>query len=197
MSMRRETLRLGGAGPGGTRQSAAAAGDGSAGIGCLTVTYAPRPSDSCFRNPEIPQVPRLPPHGEHRVTLASIARTRIGHFWIDATCIGCGACDHACPGKVDAIYKIEGDFTGRFAIVLEDCIDCGFCVPLCPVDCIHDARQEDIDASTDSGWTKIRELQSWAAARGAVSSDYGTKPDDPWAKLKAMKTNADGPGPTS
>ena len=120
-----------------------------------------------------------------------MARTRIGHFWIDATCIGCGACDHACPGKVDAIYKIEGDFTGRFAIVLEDCIDCGFCVPMCPVDCIHDARKEDIDAATDSGWSKIRELQSWAAARGAVGSDYGSKPDDPWAKLKAMKEKKD------
>jgi len=116
-----------------------------------------------------------------------MARTRIGHFWIDATCIGCGACDHACPGKVDAIYKIEGDFTGRFAIVLEDCIDCGFCVPLCPVDCIHDARTDDIDAATDSGWTKIRELQSWAAGRGATGSDYASKPDDPWAKLKALK----------
>lgn len=119
-----------------------------------------------------------------------MARTRIGHFYIDETCIGCGACDHACPGKVDAIYKIEGDFTGRFAIVLEDCIDCGFCIPVCPVDCIHDARKESIDAGTESGWTRIRELQSWATARGAVSTDYATKPTPgrpgpaPWQKMK-------------
>jgi formate hydrogenlyase subunit 6/NADH:ubiquinone oxidoreductase subunit I len=91
-----------------------------------------------------------------------MARSRIGHFYIEDTCIGCGACDHACPGKVDAIYKIEGDFMGRFAIVLEDCIDCGFCVPMCPVDCIRDARQAGIDGDSESGWKKIRELQAWA-----------------------------------
>ncbi|MEW6473461.1 MAG: 4Fe-4S dicluster-binding protein [Actinomycetota bacterium] len=70
-----------------------------------------------------------------------MARRRTGHFFIDDTCIGCGACEHACPGRVDAIFRIEDDFLGRFAIVAEDCIDCGFCVPLCPVDCIHDTRQ--------------------------------------------------------
>ncbi len=66
---------------------------------------------------------------------------RSGHFVIDETCIGCGACEHACPGKVDAISKVSDDFIGRFTIALPNCIDCGFCVPLCPVDCIHDARQ--------------------------------------------------------
>lgn len=63
-----------------------------------------------------------------------------GHFHIDDTCIGCGACEHACPGKVDAIHQIEGDFLSRYVIEKADCIDCGFCVPLCPVDCIRDSR---------------------------------------------------------
>lgn len=72
-----------------------------------------------------------------------MARSRTGHFFIDDTCIGCGACEHACPGRVDAIFRIEDDFLGRFAIVAEDCIDCGFCVPLCPVDCIHDTRRAE------------------------------------------------------
>jgi len=84
-----------------------------------------------------------------------------GHFYIDATCIGCGACDHACPGKVDAIYEVPQDFLGRFAIRLEDCIDCGICVPLCPVACIHDARAEGITEGKGA-YVKIRELQAWA-----------------------------------
>ena len=59
---------------------------------------------------------------------------------LQGRCIGCGACEHACPGKVDAIHQIEGDFLSRYVIEEGECIDCGFCVPLCPVDCIHDSR---------------------------------------------------------
>ncbi|NQY91819.1 MAG: 4Fe-4S dicluster domain-containing protein [Deltaproteobacteria bacterium] len=77
--------------------------------------------------------------------------------------MGCGACDHACPGKVDAVYEVPGDFLGRFAIVVEECIDCDLCVPLCPVDCIHDARNEGI-ASKDGDLEQIKKLQSWAQA---------------------------------
>lgn len=96
---------------------------------------------------------------------------RVGHFYIDETCIGCGACDHACPGKVDAVYAVPGDFLGRFAIVLEECIDCALCVPLCPVDCIHDARTEDMDRGEGTGgYTRIKELQAWARARDAEPS---------------------------
>lgn len=89
-----------------------------------------------------------------------------GSFYIDGTCIGCGACEHACPGKVDAIYKVDGDFLGRFAIVLNDCIDCGLCIPTCPVDCIHDARVDGITEG-EGGYLRIKELQAWAADRVA------------------------------
>ena len=60
------------------------------------------------------------------------------------TCIRCGACDHPCPGKIDAIYRVEDDFFGRIAIVLGECIECSLCVPLCPVDCIRDVRKEGV-----------------------------------------------------
>lgn len=90
-----------------------------------------------------------------------MAKEKYGHFYIDPTCIACGACDHACPGKADAIYRVETDYLGRFAIRVEDCIDCGICVPLCPVKCIHDARTEGIVAGS-GGYARIQELQAWA-----------------------------------
>jgi len=93
---------------------------------------------------------------------------RTGHFYIDPTCIGCGACDHACPGKVDAIHTVDGDFLGRYAIVIESCIDCGLCVPMCPVACIHDVRDKAV-LSGDGGDTPIRELQAWAAGRSGLA----------------------------
>ena len=89
---------------------------------------------------------------------------RVGHHYIDESCIGCGACDHACPGKVDAIGPVEGDYLGRFVIRLEDCIDCGFCIPMCPIACIHDGRAEGLTEAS-GGYTRIRELQAWARGR--------------------------------
>jgi len=93
---------------------------------------------------------------------------RSGHFYIDQTCIGCGACEHACPGKVDAIYPVDGDYLGRLAIDLAECIDCGFCEPLCPVACIHDARSEGIVAGS-GGYARLAELQAWAKPRSPAA----------------------------
>lgn len=93
-----------------------------------------------------------------------MARTRRGDFYVDDTCIGCGACEHACPGRVDALFKMPDDFLGRFAIDQDECINCGKCVPLCPVDCIHDAREEGVVEGV-GGYTKIRDLRDWAARK--------------------------------
>jgi electron transport complex protein RnfB len=97
-------------------------------------------------------------------------RQRSGHFYIDQTCIGCGACEHACPGKIDAIYKVSGDFIGRFAIEVTDCIDCALCVPLCPVACIHDARDVGI-VDGSGGYMQIQKLQEWARPRADVTPE--------------------------
>ncbi len=90
-----------------------------------------------------------------------MAKADKGYFYIDETCIACGACDHACPAQVEAIYRVETDFLGRFAIREEECINCGICVPLCPVRCIHDARERGV-AGGSGGYKSIDELQAWA-----------------------------------
>jgi formate hydrogenlyase subunit 6/NADH:ubiquinone oxidoreductase subunit I len=67
---------------------------------------------------------------------------------------------------VDAISKNTEDFLGRFVIDLEQCIDCGKCVPLCPVDCIHDGRVE-AEFVPDNGYTTIAKLHGWAARKNS------------------------------
>ncbi len=51
-------------------------------------------------------------------------------------------------------------------VITQPCIDTldQSCVDVCPVDCIHDARTEGI-VEGSGGYTKIKELQSWAKAR--------------------------------
>jgi NAD-dependent dihydropyrimidine dehydrogenase PreA subunit len=70
---------------------------------------------------------------------------------ITQPCIGTkdAACTEVCP--VECIY--EGD--DQFYIHPEECIDCGACVPACPVSAIF--PEEDVPADQQSFTAKNRE----------------------------------------
>lgn len=50
---------------------------------------------------------------------------------VEADCIGCTLCLHACP--VDAI---AGAAKRMHTVIAAECTGCGLCIPPCPVDCI-------------------------------------------------------------
>jgi len=91
---------------------------------------------------------------------------RTGHYYVDETCIGCGACVPAVPARSDAIEQVPDDFMGRVVIELEEVHRLrslcsyvpGRCDPRCP-----DATESSRDSG---GYMKIKDLQAWAKGRG-------------------------------
>ena len=99
-------------------------------------------------------IPLDPQFGEHKP--AQLARI------IEADCIGCTLCIHACP--VDAIV---GASRVMHTVIAQECTGCELCLPPCPVDCIELVPLElvpQLPASTalypggagDSGSQQIR-----------------------------------------
>lgn len=71
----------------------------------------------------VPELPLDPTCGTEKTRM--LARV------VEADCIGCTKCIHACP--VDAIV---GAPKLMHTVLAEDCTGCELCVPACPVDCI-------------------------------------------------------------
>src|SRR5579859_2656033 len=77
---------------------------------------------------------------EHRVNLRPLSEEEV-HFEIDM-CIGCDRCMRACPIPMSSMINIvdlnratiSDDILPEVARFTHECVMCGSCVPVCPVD---------------------------------------------------------------
>ncbi len=68
-------------------------------------------------------------------------RTRARHLLRMDKCIGCRACQLACPADAIKMYKIEGDYPKNRAKIFPGidysrCTYCGLCVEACPTNAL-------------------------------------------------------------
>ncbi len=86
--------------------------------------------------------------------------------YVNDTCRGCKYTDCVSVCPVDCFYEGED----ILVIDPEVCIDCGVCIPECPVDAIKSDCDESIP---------IQEIQSWV--------EYNAKSSKIWPNITKMK----------
>jgi ferredoxin len=98
-------------------------------------------------------------------------------YIIAEPCIGTKdtACVDACP--VDCIHpkKDEGPFAGAEMLYIDpvECIDCGACVPVCPVSAIFALDDLPADSGRSGALIPIEVGQSFRSKWGAVPAGSG------------------------
>lgn len=75
-------------------------------------------------------------------------------YVITEPCVGTTdrSCVEVCP--VDCIHPGEGEETDQLYIDPESCIDCGACVPECPVEAIY------LDSDVPDEWEKYIDINA-------------------------------------
>jgi NADPH-dependent 2,4-dienoyl-CoA reductase/sulfur reductase-like enzyme/Fe-S-cluster-containing hydrogenase component 2/CRP-like cAMP-binding protein len=95
---------------------------------------------------------------KHRVDVQPLTRQRI-QFEIDM-CIGCDRCMNACPVPFSAQMRIatlnaatvEEEINEDIARFTQECILCGSCVPVCPVDNHRDLLMVSLKQRLGTSW---------------------------------------------
>jgi NADPH-dependent 2,4-dienoyl-CoA reductase/sulfur reductase-like enzyme/Fe-S-cluster-containing hydrogenase component 2/pSer/pThr/pTyr-binding forkhead associated (FHA) protein/CRP-like cAMP-binding protein len=95
---------------------------------------------------------------EHRGDVQALTGERI-HFEIDM-CIGCDRCMDACPVPMSSLVNIadlnhatvSDDVTAHVARFTHECIMCGSCVPVCPVDNHRDLLMLSLKQRVGVSW---------------------------------------------
>lgn len=69
--------------------------------------------------------------------------------YITESCIGCSACEKACP-----VFAISGVRGHRFAVNPLRCVDCGVCGRVCPKGAVVNEKGEGCAAVKRSEWPR-------------------------------------------